>query len=156
MLGKLNGLLLTGVLAAVAGLGLGLKLGADHEARKCETKITAVRKAAEEVINAKLQEILTLQAEKAQALDEVEKVNATTRKQFEELQLLLTADQAKREEAAGKVEKAATQAARDAREAAARATEARKVIQNVADKCATAAADPEFVRMLDSILAPTP
>lgn len=156
MFGKLNGLLVTGVLAGVAGLGLGAKFGADHESRKCEAKVAAVRKAAEEVINAKLQEILTLQAEKAQALSEVEKVNATTRKQFEELQALLTADQAKRDEAAIKVEKAATQAARDAREAATRATAAREVIQNVADKCAAAGADPEFVRMLNGILAPTP
>lgn len=156
MLKGLNGALIGAGLAAIMAFGFGLKIGADGEHRKCEAKIAAVRKAAEEVINGNLQEIAVLQVERAQAQAEVAKVNETTLRYFNEMQALLTADQAKRDEAALKVEKAATDAARNAREAAARAQAAREVIQNVADKCAASGADPEFVRMLNGILAPDP
>lgn len=156
MLQGLNGMLLAGGLAAVVGLGVGLKIGADGEARKCDAKVQAVKTAAEGIINAKLQEILTLQAEKAQAVSEVDKVNATTKRQFEELQLMLAADTVKREEASAKVEKAASQAARDAREASTRAQAAREVIQNAADKCAAAGVPDDVVRMLNGIRTPTP
>lgn len=152
----LNTLLITGGLAALIAGGLGLKIGADNEARKCDAKIEAVRKAAEGIINVKLQEILTLQAEKSQAVSEVAKVNATTRKQFEDLQAMLAADTVKREEASARVEKAATQAARDARDASTRAQAAREVIKNAADKCAAAGVPDDVVRMLNGIRATAP
>lgn len=150
----LQGILISAGLAAIVAGGIGLKIGSDNEARKCDGKIAVVRKAAEEVINAKLQEILTLTAEKAQAQAEVAKVNETTHRQFAELQTMLSADAVKRDEASAKVEKAATQAARDAREASARAQAAREVIQNVADKCAAAGVPDDVVRMLNGVLAP--
>lgn len=156
MLQGLNGILIAGGLSAIVAGGIGLKIGADNEARKCDRKIEAVRKAAEEVINIKLQEILTLEAEKKQAVGEVDKVNATTRKQFEDLQAMLVADTVKREEASVKVEKAATAAARDAREASSRAQAAREAIQNVPEKCAAAGVPDDVVRMLNGILAPAP
>lgn len=156
MLTGLNGMLVAGGLSALVFGSIGLKIGADGEARKCDAKVEAVRKAAEGIINAKLQEILTLSAEKAQAVSEVEKVNATTKRQFEELQVMLAADTVKREEASIKVEKAATQAARDAREASSRAQAAREVIQNAADKCAAAGVPDDVVRMLNGIRTPAP
>ena len=156
MLSGLQGMLIAGGLGAIVFGAVGLKMGADGEARKCDAKVEAVRKAAEGIINAKLQEILTLQAEKAQAVAEVDKVNTTTKRQFEELQVMLAADTVKREEASIKVEKAATQAARDAREASSRAQAAREVIQNAADKCAAAGVPDDVVRMLNGIRAPAP
>jgi uncharacterized protein YyaL (SSP411 family) len=140
--------------AALAGVA-GMQFGKSLEKAACDKRIEVLQEAAAKLIDQKDAEIVVLQVEKAQAQGEVAKVNATTRKQFEDLQLLLSADQVKREEASLKVEKAANQAARDAREAASRAQAAREVIQNVADKCASAGADPEFVRMLNGILAPS-
>lgn len=152
----LNGALIGAGLAAIVAFGFGLKFGADGEHRKCEAKITAVRKAAEEVINGNLQEIAVLQVERAQAQAEVAKVNETTLRYFTEMQALLTADQAKRDEAALKVEKAAIDASRNAREAATRAQAAREVIQNAADNCAGAPVSDDLLRMLNGIRTPAP
>jgi membrane protein involved in colicin uptake len=156
MINGLQGMLVSAGVAALVAFGAGWKFGGDSQAVKCQKDIAHVRKVAEDLINVKLQEIMTLQAEKAQAQAEVAKVNDTTRKQFEELQTLLAADQFKREEAAIKVERAANQAARDARDAATRAQAAREAIQNVADKCAAAGVPDDVLSMLNSILAPTP
>ena len=155
MFSGFQGMLVSAGLAAVVAFGVGWKWGSDSQTAKCTQQITQVRKIAEDLINTKLQEIMTLQAETAQAHAEVAKVNQTTRLQFEELQTLLTADQAKREAASIKVERAANQAAVAAREAATRAQAAREVIQNVADKCASAGVPDDVRRMLDGILAPS-
>lgn len=147
------------VSAAVAGLlafGAGWKVGGDSQAVKCQKEVARVREIANNLINQQQQEILTLQAEKAQAQGEVAKVNAETNRQLEALAAMLTADQMKREEAAALVATAANQAARDARTAASRAAEAREVIQNVADKCAAAGVPDDVVELLNGILAPAP
>lgn len=101
-------------------------------------------------------EIATLSAEKDQAQAEVAKVNETTARQFAELQGLLTADQAKREEAAARVEKIAAEAAREARQAGQRALAARELIQNVADECARAGVPADVLRVLNDILDAPP
>lgn len=153
---NVQGMVIGGVVLAAVSFGAGMKVGADGEARQTEEKIETVKKASAKLIDEKLQEILTLQAEKAQALAEVAKVNATTMAQFQELQAILAADQVARTEASARVEAAAKDAARQARTAGERAQAAREVIQNVADQCARAGVPDDVVRMLNGILAPAP
>ena len=141
--------------AALGGLvlgGAGLQLGKSMERSACDKRLEVVQRAAASLIDAKDREILVLGAEKAQAQGEVAKVNAATLAQFEEMKQLLTADQAKRDAAAVRVEAAAKQAALNARDAAAKSIEARKVIQNVADQCARAGVPDDVVRVLNDIL----
>ena len=142
--------------AALGGLvlgGVGLQAGRWMERGACDKRVAALERAAATLIDKKDAEILVLGTEKAQAQAEVAKVNSATLAQFEEMKLLLTADQAKRDAAAVRVEKAAQQAALNARDAAAKSIEARKVIQNVADQCARAGVPDDVVRVLNDILA---
>lgn len=150
-------MLVAGGIAGLVAFGGGMSFGKWLEKGACEKRIEAVKEAAAELIDKKDAEITTLGLEKAQAQAEVAKVNAETLRQFNELQTLLSADQVKRDEAATRVEKAAQLAAANARDAAAKASEARKVIQNVADQCARAGVPDDVVRVLNDILgAPSP
>jgi hypothetical protein len=156
MLTGLQGMLVSAGVAGLLAFGAGWQLSADRQKAECQKQVAVIKKVADDLINSQQQEILTLQAETAQAQSEVAKVNAETHRQFAELQALLTADQLKREEASALVAQAANQAARDARTAAQRADAAREVIQNVADKCASAGVPDDVVQLLNGILAPTP
>lgn len=149
---NLQGMLIAGGVAALVAGGIGMQVGKGLEKGACEKRIQIIEKAAASLIDQKDAEILTLGAEKAQAQAEVAKVNAETLRQFNELQVLLTADQAKRDEAAIRVEAAAKQAAVNARDAAAKAQAAREIIQNVADQCARAGVPDDVVRVLNDIL----
>jgi hypothetical protein len=149
---NLQGMLIAGGVAALVAGGIGLQVGKGLEKSACEKRIEVVEKAAAKLIDEKDAEILVLKAEKVQAQGEVAKVNAETLRQFNELQALLTADQAKRDEAAARVEAAAKQAAVNARDAAAKAQAAREIIQNVADQCARAGVPDDVVRVLNDIL----
>jgi Na+-translocating ferredoxin:NAD+ oxidoreductase RnfC subunit len=149
---NLQGMLIAGGVAALVAGGIGLQVGKGLEKGACERRIEILEKAAAKLIDQKDAEILVLSAEKAQAQAEVTKVNAETLRQFNELQVLLTADQAKRDEAAIRVEAAAKQAAVNARDAAAKAQAAREIIQNVADQCARAGVPDDVVRVLNDIL----
>lgn len=149
----IKAMLMGGAIAAVIATPAGISLGRWFEKGACEKRVEAVEKAAATLIDKKDAEIVLLRVEKAQAQAEVAKVNAETLRQFEEMKTLLTADQAKRDEAAARVEKAAQQAALNARDAAVKSTEARKVIQNVADQCARAGVPDDVVRVLNDILA---
>jgi hypothetical protein len=149
---NLQGMLIAGGVAALVAGGIGMQVGKGLEKGACDKRIDVLEKAAASLIDKKDAEILTLRAEKAQAQAEVAKVNAETLRQFNELQVLLTADQAKRDEAAARVEAAAKQAAVNARDAAAKAQAAREIIQNVADQCARAGVPDDVVRVLNDIL----
>lgn len=156
MLTGFQGMAVAAAVAGIAAFGVGWKVGGDNQKAQCDKQIAVIKKVADDLINSQQQEILTLQAETAQAQGEVAKVNAETHRQFAELQALLTADQTKREEASARVAQAANQAARDARTAAQRADAAREVIQNVADKCASAGVPDDVVQLLNGLLSPTP
>lgn len=149
---NLQGMLIAGGVSALVAGGIGMQVGKMMERGACETRVKALEKAAATLIDKKDTEILILGAEKAQAQAEVAKVNSETLRQFNELQLLLTADQAKRDEASARVEAAARQAAANARDAATKAQAAREVIQNVADQCARAGVPDDVVRVLNDIL----
>lgn len=147
MIGGWQGMLVGGLaLAGVAGLA-GFRAGENHG-------LSSAAKQIAPVITGLNAEIAVLKVEKAQAVAEVAKVNATTAAQVAELKSLLTADADARAAASIRVEKAAQLAAANAKEAGARAQAAMEVIRNVADECARAGVPPDVKRMLDGILAP--
>lgn len=148
----IKAMMIGAAVAAVVAGGAGMTFGRWLEKGACDKRVAVVEKAAASIIDRKDSEIMTLGAEKAQAQAEVAKVNAETLRQFEEMKTLLTADQEKRDQAALRVEAAAKQAAVNARDAAVKAQEARKVIQNVADQCARAGVPDDVVRVLNDIL----
>lgn len=147
-----QGPLIGALVASVAVGGLVWQIKGGVEKAACHTRIEKVMAASAKLIDAKDGEIRTLQVEVAQARGEVDKVNAETLRQFAELQALLTADQAKREAAAARVERAAQQAAVNAKDAALKSQAAREVIQNVADQCARAGAPDDVVRVLNDLI----
>jgi hypothetical protein len=151
-----QGPLIAAVLSGVAALAVGWKLGGDSQRIACQKQIAEIRRVADDLLNKQLTEIKTLQIEKAGAFAEVDKVNATTVRQFNELQALLSVDAAKRAAASVQFEKAITQAGRDARDAATRAADARKVIENVANDCARAGMPDDVVGVLNGIIGATP
>lgn len=120
----------------------------------CEGSMKKIREASVVVINAKLQEILTLTAERDQAKAEVDKVNATTAAQFAALQTMLADDKVKREEASLRIEAAAREASKNAKTAGDRAQAIREIVDKVADRCAGADIPDDLKRMLDGILEP--
>lgn len=147
-----QGPLIGALVAGLAAGGLAWQIRGGVEKAACQSRIGDVMKASAELIDRKDSEIHVLQIEVAQARAEVVKVNETTRKQYEELQALLSADQIKRDEAAARVEAAARQAAANAKDAALKSQAAREVIQNVADQCARAGVPDDVVRVLNDIL----
>lgn len=151
---NLQGMLLGGVaLAAISGFAASqVQRGWDQN--DCSKKIEAVKKASAKLIDAKLQEILTVEAERDQARAEVAKVNASTAQQLADIQKLLADDQVKREEASARVEAAAKEAARNAKAAGDRAQAARDLMATITDKCAGAGVPDDVLRMLNGILDP--
>jgi membrane protein involved in colicin uptake len=147
-----QGPLIGALVAGLAAGGMAWQVRGGIEKAACQSRVADVMKASADLIDKKDGEIGVLQIEVAQARGEVVKVNETTRKQYEELQALLSADQVKRDEAAARVEAAARQAAVNAKDAAAKAQLAREVIQNVADQCARAGVPDDVVRVLNDIL----
>lgn len=152
-----QGMLASGLVAAVVAGGIGWQARGVIDSAECDKRVNEVKEAAAKLIDKKDGEMTVLRVEKAQAQAEVAKVNAETMRQLQELQTLLAADRVKRDEASARVEKAAQQAAANAKEAAAKALAAREVIQNVTDQCARAGVPNDVVRVLNDILgAPTP
>jgi hypothetical protein len=149
-------ILMGGAVGAIVFGGIGFQAGKVLERSACQGRVETVMRESAKLIDAKDAELATRGIEVAQARAEVSKVNAETLRQFNELQTLLTADQAKRDEAAARVEAAARQAAVNARDAAAKSQAAREVIQNVADQCARAGAPDDVVRVLNDLIGATP
>lgn len=148
--------LIGAAIAAIVAGGIGFQAGKVLERGACQGRIETVMRESAKLIDAKDAELTTRGIEVAQARAEVAKVNAETLRQFNELQTLLTADQAKRDEAALRVEAAARQAAANAKDAAAKSQLAREVILNVADQCARAGAPDDVVRVLNDLIGATP
>lgn len=147
-----QGMLVAGGLGALVAGGIAWQVRGGIEKGACAARVETVMREAGRKIDEKDAEIRVLTVEKAQAHAEVAKVNETTARQYLELQQLLTADQAKRDEAATRVEAAARQAAANAKDAAAKSQAAREVIQHVADQCARAGVPDDVVRVLNDIL----
>lgn len=140
-------------IAGVAAFGAS-QIQKHFDEAACETRLKKVHDASVAVINTKLQEILTLTAERDQAKAEVDKVNATTAAQFAALQTMLADDKVKREEASLRIEAAAREASRNAKTAGDRAQAVRDIVDKVADRCAGADIPDDLKRMLDGILEP--
>lgn len=150
----MQGMLVGGLaIAALAAFG-GSHLQKGIDERACERKVEKLRTASIAALNVVLQDKLTAEAERDQALGEVRKVNATTAAQFLALQTMLQDDQVKREEASIRVEAAAKEAARNAKTAGDRAQAARDLMVKIQDQCAGTDVPAELLRMLDGIADP--
>lgn len=156
MFNGLQGMLIAGGLSGIVALGIGYKMGADHEANRCQKIVAAevqkVKDAAADLIDHELALRAKAETEAAFAKGEVAKVNAQIATQLAEQKALLLADQAAREEAAKKSDAAAAQAARQSRETAAKFQAALEALKNDPDQCAHAPVSPDVKRMLDDLL----
>ncbi len=154
MIGGLQMTAIVGVISAALAGGFGYMKGASdmraHEARA----LAKMHAASARVIDSKLAEIQTLSVERDQARGEVTKVNEGIARQLEDQKALLVADQASREAAAQRMERANQMAAKENREAAARLAAGLRELKEVADECARAPVSADVKRMLDRILAP--
>lgn len=153
---NLQGILIGAGLSALVSGGIVWQIKGAIDKGACAVEIDKVSKAAAIVIDRKDAEISTLTAEKRQAQGEVDKVNAESARQVAENEALRTVDQAKRDEAAIRVERAAQQAARDARTTAERVLAALEAMKaNATDKCVNADVAGDVRKLLDGILTPS-
>ncbi len=148
-----QGMAIGGVAVAILAFAGGAKVGSTWSASEHRKEIVKIEDAAGKLIDRQIDLTRIAEAERDQAKAEVDKVNRATAVQYAELKSLMTADQSARMDAAVRMEKAAQQAAKDARTAGERAREGLEVIKRVADVCARADVPADVKRVLDGILA---
>lgn len=146
------GLLRYGLIASVV-FGAGWVAGQRWDAGAHAKALAKQRQTAIELVTKEKMETAVCIKERDQAQAEVAKFNDTVRLQLEEFAELLMADTEARNAALAKVDRAARQAASEAKAAGEKAAQAREVIQNVADQCARAGVPDDVVRMLNDIIA---
>jgi hypothetical protein len=152
MFANWRGILAAGAVGAVLTFAMGIRIGSDSAQRSCARDHERVKVAAGKLIDEQIALRRVIEVERDQARSEVDKVNASTARQFKALQATLMADKQSRAEAALRLENAAKIAAEEARETIERAREAREVIANASDACSGASVPSDVRVVLDAIL----
>lgn len=146
------GLIRYGIIGSIV-FGAGFVVGERWDAGAHAREMKQARENSIALIDRQIQERRVCEVERDQARAEVEKFNTTVKAQLEEFAALLVADTEARTEALARVDRAARQAASEAKAAGEKAAQAREVIQNVADQCARAGVPDDVVRLLNDIIA---